>query len=96
MLELAVVLLDQNPPGSAHEVVSCLLLLLLTIPDFRPKSSFWNGRLPFTMSGVDDERSFTCTLSPYRQGELNGCARAGSAGGPYPSPVIFDDRTADR
>jgi len=30
------------------------------------------------------------------QGELHGCARAGSARGPYLSPVRFDDRTADR
>ena len=37
-----------------------------------------------------------CTLSPYRQGELNGRARADIARGPYPSPVGFDDRTADR
>src|SRR5262249_30336544 len=36
---------------------------------YRPKSSFWNDRLSFTMSGVGDERRFTWTRSPYRQGE---------------------------
>ena len=44
--------------------------IMRPIPDFRPKSSFRNGRLPFTMSGFDDECNFTFTLSPYRQGEL--------------------------
>ena len=29
--------------------------------------------------------------SPYRQGELNGRARAGIARGPYPSSVSFDN-----
>src|SRR2546427_13198048 len=48
------------------------------------------------MSGGDDERRFTWPRSPSRQGELHGGARAGSASGPYLSPVRFDDRTADR
>jgi hypothetical protein len=43
------------------------------------------------MPGADDGRSFSCTLSPYRQGELNGRARAGIARGPYPSSVSFDN-----
>src|SRR5262245_2522198 len=49
-----------------------------------------------TVGGVDDERRFTWTRSPSRQGELHGGARAGSASGPYLSPVRFDDRTTDR
>src|SRR5262249_52134256 len=68
----------------------------VTIPDFRPTSSFWNDKLSFTMSGVDDERRCTWTRSPSRQGELHGGARASRASSPYLSPVRFDDRTTDR
>ena len=66
------------------------------IPDFRPKNSFRNGRLPFTMSGREDECNFAFTLSPYRQDTLKDCTRGGSKRGPYSSPISFDDRSSDR
>jgi hypothetical protein len=60
-----------------------------------PKSYFWNDRLPFTMPGFADERSFTLYL-PRMQGELKHGALGYVRRSPYTSPVAFNDRTADR
>src|ERR1700738_1086492 len=51
-----------------------------------PKSYFWNDRLPFTMPGFADERSFTLYL-PRRQGELKHGALGYVRRSPYTSTV---------
>src|ERR1700730_6773769 len=67
----------------------------MTHSALQAKSSFWNDRLPFAISWAN-ELSFTLCTRSHRQRKLNGHAGARSARGPYPSPVSFDDRTADR
>ena len=87
--------------GLASEITAGFIVI-----DFREEHCryFTNGDARrFTVEGTQiadigstTSGSFTCTLSPYRQDELKGCAGVGSARGPYPSRVSFDDRTADR
>ena len=56
--------------GSRHQSARKCGLPGLTLPDFRPKSSFWNGRLPFTMPGATTSVASRLYTLTHRQGEL--------------------------